>query len=79
MYFLIVENDARYDSKWVLTTSTALLVREVALQSKQLWMVEQIFRTMKTLLSTRPIYHTCDETIWGNVFCRFLSLLLIKG
>ncbi|MBM4140663.1 MAG: hypothetical protein FJ242_04090 [Nitrospira sp.] len=33
---------------------------------------------MKTILSTRPIYHKCDETIRGHVFCSFLSLLLIK-
>ena len=30
------------------------------------------------MLSTRPIYHKCDETIRGHVFCSFLSLLLIK-
>ena len=41
-------------------------------------MVEQIFRSLKTILSTRPIYHKCDETIRGHVFCSFLSLLLIK-
>lgn len=72
------KEEVRYDGKWVLTTSTALSAREVALQYKQLWMVEQIFRTMKTILSTRPIYHKCDETIRGHVFCSFLSLLLIK-
>jgi len=72
------KEEARYDGKWVLTTSMALSAREVALQYKQLWMVEQIFRTMKTILSTRPIYHKCDETIRGHVFCSFLSLLLIK-
>ncbi len=73
-----VKQEARYDGKWVLTTSTALSAREVALQYKQLWMVEQIFRTMKTILNTRPIYHKCDETIRGHVFCSFLTLLLIK-
>jgi len=72
------KEEARYDGKWVLTTSTGLSASEVALQYKQLWMVEQIFRTMKTILSTRPIYHKCDETIRGHVFCSFLSLLLIK-
>jgi hypothetical protein len=73
-----IKEEVRYDGKWVLTTSTGLSAREVALQYKQLWMVEQIFRTMKTILSTRPIYHKCDETIRGHVFCSFLSLLLIK-
>ena len=31
---------------------------------------------MKSLLDTRPIYHKCDETIRGHVFCSFLALLL---
>ena len=26
--------------------------------------------------STRPIFHKCDETIRGHVFCSFLALLL---
>lgn len=73
-----IEEEARYDGKWVLTTNTSMTAREVALQYKQLWTVEAIFRTMKTVLVTRPIYHKCDETIRGHVFCSFLSLLLIK-
>lgn len=73
-----VKQDVRYDGKWVLTTNTDLPIRQIALQYKQLWMVEQIFRTMKTILTTRPIYHKCDETIRGHVFCSFLSLLLIR-
>ena len=40
---------------------------------KQLWMMEQIFRT---LFSTRPIFHKLDETIRGHVFCGFLALVL---
>jgi len=73
-----VKEDARYDGKWVVITNTDLSARQVALQYKQLWMVEQIFRSMKSVLGTRPIYHKCDETIRGHVFCSFLSLLLIK-
>ncbi|HDH98980.1 MAG TPA: hypothetical protein ENF70_07620, partial [Deltaproteobacteria bacterium] len=45
---------------------------------KQLWMVEAIFRSMKSLLETRPIFHKCDATIRGHVFCSFLALLLCK-
>lgn len=37
-----------------------------------------MFRTAKTLLETRPIYHKCDDTIRGHVFCSFLALLLRK-
>jgi hypothetical protein len=68
--------EARYDGTWVLRTNTELATAEVALQFKQLWLVEQWFRACKTLLETRPIYHQRDETIRGHVFCSFLALLL---
>jgi len=71
-----VAEDARYDGKWVLRTNTDLGAAEVALQYKQLSMVEQWFRSCKTLLQTRPIFHRCDETIRGHVFCSFLALVL---
>jgi len=73
-----IKEEARYDGKWVLTTNTDLPAREVALKYKQLWMVEDVFRSMKSLLDTRPIFHKCDETIRGHVFCSFLALLLRK-
>jgi transposase len=71
-----INEEARYDGKWVLTTNMDLPPAEVALKYKQLWMVEDVFRSMKSLLDTRPIYHKCDETIRGHVFCSFLALLL---
>ena len=71
-----IAEDARYDGKWVLRTNTDLDSAEVALQYKRLWMVEHWFRSCKSLLQTRPIYHRCDETIRGHVFCSFLALVL---
>lgn len=73
-----VREEARYDGKWVLVTNTELSARDLALKYKQLWMVEDIFRSMKTLLEKRPIYHKCDETIRGHVFCSFLALVIRK-
>ena len=73
-----IQEEARYDGKWVLTTNTNLPAAEVASKYKQLWMVEDVFRSMKSLLDTRPIFHKCDETIRGHVFCSFLALLLRK-
>ncbi len=71
-----VQSEARYDGKWVLRTNANLSAKDTALKYKQLWMVEQIFRTTKSILETRPIYHKCDETIRGHVFCSFLALML---
>ena len=42
-------------------------------------MVEHTFRSMKSLLETRPVYHRLDETIRGHVFCSFLAPMLKKG
>ncbi len=73
-----VEEEARFDGKWVLRTNTDLPASEVALKYKQLWTVESLFRTIKSVLATRPIYHKCDDTIRGHVFCSFLALVLMK-
>ena len=42
-----IEEEARYDGKWVLRTNTDLDAAEVALQFKRLWMVEAWFRSMQ--------------------------------
>jgi transposase len=74
-----VKWEERFDGKWVLQTDLEeLSAEETAWQYKQLWLVEEMFRTVKTLLETRPIFHKCDETIRGHVFCSFLALLLRK-
>jgi hypothetical protein len=70
------KSESRFDGKWVLRTNTTLSASEVALKYKQLWMVEHLFRSAKTLLSTRPVYHRYDRTIRGHVFCSFLALVL---
>jgi transposase len=73
-----ITQDTRYDGKWVLRTNTDMSAADVALKYKQLWMVEHVFRSTKSLLETRPIWHKCDETIRGHVFCSFLALVLRK-
>jgi hypothetical protein len=74
-----VQDEERFDGKWVLRTNWwSASAADVALRYKDLWMVESIFRATKTILETRPIYHKCDETIRGHVFCSFLALVLMK-
>jgi hypothetical protein len=71
-------DEQRFDGMWVLRTNTTFDAADVALKYKQLWMVESIFRSAKSLLETRPIYHQVDDTIRGHVFCSFLALVLRK-
>jgi transposase len=73
-----IKYEARFDGKWVLKTNTDLTAEQVALKYKELWQVEQVFRDMKTVLETRPVFHQRDDTIRGHVFCSFLALVLRK-
>jgi hypothetical protein len=71
-----IEEEARFDGKYVLRTNTDLPASEVAVQYKRLLLVEQFFRATKSMLDSRPIYHQWDATITGHVFCSYLALLL---
>lgn len=68
--------EARYDGLYVLRTNTRLSVYEVAMRYRELWKVEQIFRTTKAVLETRPLHHSSDAAIRGHLFCSFLALVL---
>jgi transposase len=72
------KSDSRFDGKWVLTTNTDLPTSKVALKYKELWQVERVFRDVKTMLHTRPVYHHKNDNIRGHVFCSFLVLVLKK-
>jgi hypothetical protein len=71
-----VAQEARYDGFYVLRTNTSLPLLAVALRYRELWKVEQIFRTTKAVLETRPVYHQSDAAIRGHLFCSFLALVL---
>jgi len=73
-----IAEDARYDGLYVLRTNTRLHPLNVMLRYRDLLVVEQLFRSEKALLATRPIYHQTDAAICGHVFCSFLALVLRK-
>ena len=73
-----IDKEGHFDGKWVLRTNMNLSADRVALKYKELWQVEQVFRDVKSVLDTRPVFHKCDETIRGHVFCSFLALVLRK-
>jgi transposase len=73
-----IEEEARFDGKWVLRTNMNLPAERVAQKYKELWQVEQVFRDVKSVLDTRPVFHKLDETIRGHVFCSFLALVIRK-
>ena len=74
-----INEEERLDGKYILSTSDdSLSPEDVALGYKQLLEVERAFRTLKTTLELRPLYHHKDERIASHVFICFLAHLLVR-
>jgi hypothetical protein len=71
-------DEARYDGLFVLRTNARISPLQAVLRYRDLLQVEDLFRTAKALMRTRPIYHSSDAAIRGHVFCSFLALVLRK-
>ena len=72
-----VHSEERYDGKWVLSTNDdTLSVEDLALGYKQLMRVEECWRTMKTGIRMRPVYHWLPHRIESHVKLSVLALLL---
>jgi Transposase DDE domain len=73
-----VREEVRYDGKYVLRTTTTLPADEVALAYKNLLWIERLFRELKSVLETRPIYHhLVKDNVKGHIFGCFLALYLV--
>ena len=74
-----VKQYEKLDGKYLLSTSDkSMSAGDVALGYKQLMEVERAFRTLKSTLSLRPVYHTKDDRIRSHVLLCWLALLLIR-
>jgi transposase len=67
----------KYDGKWVVTSNDdTLSAEDLALAYKQLMRVEECWRTMKSGLRMRPLFHWRPHRICAHVSLCVLSLLL---
>jgi hypothetical protein len=73
-----IADEARFDGIFILRTNARITPLQAVLRYRDLLQVEEVFRTAKALMHTRPIYHSSDEAIRGHVFCSFLALVLRK-
>ncbi len=72
-----VADAARYDGKWVITSNDdTLSAEDLALGYKQLMRVEECWRTLKSGLRLRPVFHRAPWRIQAHVTISVLSLLL---
>jgi len=74
-----IKQAEKLDGKYLLSTSDkSLSAEDIALGYKQLMEVERAFRTLKSTLSLRPVYHTKDDRIRSHVILCWLALLLVR-
>jgi len=72
-----VAREKKYDGKWVITTNDdTLTVEDLALGYKQLMRVEECWRTMKSGLRTRPMFHWRPHRICAHISLCVMALLL---
>jgi len=72
-----VAAEQKLDGKWVITTNDDTLTAEdLALGYKQLMRVEECWRTMKSGLKTRPMFHWRPHRIRAHIALCVLALLL---
>ena len=63
------------DGFFGIITNTDLTSKEVILNYKQLWKIENSFRELKGPLKTRPMFHWTDKRILGHLVVCFISYL----
>jgi len=69
--------EAKLDGKWVITSNDdTLSAEDLALGYKQLMRVEECWRTMKSGLRTRPVFHWRPHRICAHISLCVLALLL---
>ena len=69
----------KLDGKYLLSTSDRnLSAQDIALGYKQMLEIERAFRTLKSSLGLRPIYHSRDDRIRSHVLLCWLSLVLVR-
>ncbi len=74
-----IKQAEKLDGKYLLSTSDkSLSAEDIALGYKQLMEVERAFRTLKSTLSLRPVYHTKNDRIRSHVLLCWLALLLVR-
>jgi len=73
-----IEEDARFDGKFVLTTNTFISSQEAVIDSKSLWQIERAFQILKNGLEVRPVFHWKLLWVKSHIFVNFLALYLTE-
>ncbi len=72
-----IREKEKRDGLWVIHTNDhELCAEDLALAYKQLVRVEETWKTMKSTIETRPVFHRTEERIKAHVFLCVLALLV---
>lgn len=75
-----IKADEKFDGILAISTNVDELTEiEILDQYRHLFKIEQSFRTMKTLLEVRPMFHWTDKRIRGHVCMCFISLAMLRN
>jgi len=72
-----IAQSQKYDGFLAISTNNATLgITEVLEQYKQLYKIEHSFRTFKSHLETRPMFHWTDSRIEGHICLCYIAFAL---
>ena len=74
-----IENAARFDGFLAIATNQKDLSASEALDKyKDLYQIEHSFRTFKSYLETRPMFHWTDKRIEGHLCICYMAFCLLN-
>lgn len=71
-----IKRAAQFDGFLAISTNTAIKSTEVLEQYKQLYQIEHSFRTLKSHLEIRPMFHWTDARIEGHICMCYMAFAL---
>ncbi len=73
-----IEQQARFDGFKAIATNAKDITPQVALEKyKDLYKIEQSFRSFKSYFETRPMFHWTDTRIEGHIVLCYISFCLL--
>ncbi len=73
-----IEMMRKIAGRFLIVTNTDLTERDAVSSYKEQWQIERSFRTIKSFLEIRPVFHRKPGRIRAHVFVCVLSLLLSR-
>lgn len=74
-----IERSARFDGfRTIATNNKSLSTSDILDAYKDLYKIEQSFRSFKTFLETRPMYHWTEKRILGHLALCYISFALLN-